>query len=312
MEEVVARVESVRAAVATVVVGQTRVVDEVLATLFAGGHVLLEGVPGLAKTLLARTLARALGLEFKRVQFTPDLLPADVVGTNIYDLGKGVFTLMKGPIFTQILLADEVNRTPPKTQAALLEAMEERQVTLDGRSLPLPDPFFVIATQNPLDHEGTYPLPEAQLDRFTMKVRVDLPSPAEEKEVYRRFLADGFASPEIPPVLGAADITAVRLALRGVHVEPKVIDYALAVCAATRSSRRVAAGASPRAGLMWLGVARAWAAMEGRAFLTPDDLKRLALPVFRHRLRLVAEAELDGVTPDRVVSEILERVDIPR
>jgi len=307
----VERVRVLRAAVARVVVGQDDVVEEVLCGLLAGGHVLLEGVPGLAKTLLARSLASALGLDFKRIQFTPDLMPADVVGTNIFDLGQGRFHLVRGPVFTQVLLADEVNRTPPKTQAALLEAMEERQVTLDGQSLPLPDPFFVIATQNPLDHEGTYPLPEAQLDRFMLKVTVPYPGPAEEREVYRRFLGD--ARPELPaPVLDAAALTALRASVRAVHVEDKVVDYCLALVAATRTSRAVQTGASPRAGLMWLQLAQARAAMEGRDFVIPDDLKRLALPVLRHRVRLGADAELEGKGPDRVVTGILERVDVPR
>ncbi len=311
MDAVVERIGALRSAIGEVVVGQANVVDEVLATLLAGGHVLLEGVPGLAKTLLARTLASALGLDFKRIQFTPDLMPADVVGTNIFDMAQGRFHLVRGPVFTQILLADEVNRTPPKTQAALLEAMEERQVTLDGNTLPLPDPFFVIATQNPLDHEGTYPLPEAQLDRFTMKVRVEYPSAAEEAQVYRRFLA-GTRVALPTPVIDLATLTGLRDAVGAVHVDDKVLAYALAVVSATRGARQLQSGASPRAGLMWLQVARAWAAMEGRAFVIPDDLKRMALPVLRHRLRLGADAELEGTGADGILSALIDRVDVPR
>ena len=306
--------EALRAAVGQVVVGQQRVVDEVLCALMSGGHVLLEGVPGVAKTLLARTLAASLDLQFRRVQFTPDLMPADVVGTKVFDLQKGVFHLEKGPVFTQVLLADEINRTPPKSQAALLEAMQERQVTIDGETHPLPSPFFVLATQNPLDHEGTYPLPEAQLDRFLMKVLVDYPAEPEELEVYRRFL-DGRleldAVSTVQPVPGAS-LDGMRAALGQVHVEEAVIGWGRQLIALTRSSRRLAIGASPRAGMALLAASRAHAALDGRAFVTPDDVKRMARPVLRHRLLVTPDAELDGQDADRVLTGLLESLDVPR
>ena len=313
--EIAARVSALRAALQPVIVGQTDPVDEVLAALLAGGHVLLEGLPGLAKTLLARSLAQALGLEFRRIQFTPDLMPTDVVGANIFDFGRGVFSLQKGPIFTQVLLADEINRTPPKTQAALLEAMEERQVTIDGVSHALDQPFFVIGTQNPIEHEGTYPLPEAQLDRFLMKVTIGYPAPDDEREVYRRFL-DGrlrlSSAPEpIPRVLTPGDLPRMRQSLLGIHVETPIVDYLLALVQATRVSPSLSGGASPRAGLALLAASRAWAAMEGRNFVIPDDVKRMAPPVLRHRLLPTPDAELEGRGAVETLAEILKQVPVP-
>ncbi len=307
---------AVRAALETVVVGQSRAIDEVLTALLAGGHVLLEGVPGVAKTLLARTLADALGLEFRRVQFTPDLMPADVTGTNVFDFHRGEFHLQRGPIFTQVLLADEINRTPPKTQSALLEAMAERQVTIDGVSHALVDPFFVIATQNPLEHEGTYPLPEAQLDRFLMKVFIGYPAAAEETTVYRHFLDGsldlGAPTRRVAPVLDRDALPALRRALGEIHVEDKILGYVRALAAATRESPRLACGASPRAGMALLACARAAAALDGRTFVIPDDVKRLAPPVLRHRLVPTAEAELEGRGADDVLGEILGELEVPR
>ena len=294
------------------VVGQSGVVTELLVTLLAGGHALLEGVPGLAKTLLARSLAAALGLPFRRVQFTPDLMPADVVGTNIFDLSSHTFRLQHGPVFTNVLLGDEINRTPPKTQAALLEAMEERQVTIDGVSHLLSEPFFVIATQNPLDHEGTWPLPEAQLDRFLMKVRVDYPAVNEEKEIYRRALGVAAKPDDVAPVLAPGELNAMRAAMRQVHVEDRVLDYLLAVVTATRKEPRLAAGASPRAGAALLSASRAWAALAGRAFVLPDDVKHLARPVLRHRLLPTPDAELEGQSGETILAGILGRVEVPR
>jgi MoxR-like ATPase len=310
VEAVAEHAAALRRALGLRLVGQDAVIDEVLAAWLSGGHVLLEGVPGLGKTLLARSLADAFGVAFRRIQFTPDLMPADVVGTRIFDLARSVFVTQRGPVFTEILLADEINRTPPKTQAALLEAMEERQVTLDGETLPLPEGFFVVATQNPLDHEGTYPLPEAQLDRFAMKVRVGYPSPEDELEVYRRFVSGATAT--VPRVSEPSVLGGLRQVVARVHVEEKVLQYALAVLRATRSSRRLIAGASPRAGQLWIGAARATAAMAGRAFVLPDDLKRVAPAVLRHRLRPTADAELDGVDGDTVVTEVLAGVPVPR
>jgi MoxR-like ATPase len=312
LDAVAQRADALRSSLSAVVVGQSEAVSELLVALLAGGHALLEGVPGLAKTLLARTLASALGLPFRRVQFTPDLMPADVIGTNIFDMGSNSFRLQHGPVFTQVLLGDEINRTPPKTQAALLEAMEERQVTIDGTTHTLDDPFFVIATQNPLDHEGTWPLPEAQLDRFLVKVRMGYPSADDEKSVYRRSLGEPARDKLVPVVLQPGELAAIRLALRGVHVEDRVLDYLYSVVAATRADPRLSAGASPRAGAGLLAAARVWAALDGRAFVLPDDVKRMIHPVLRHRLVPTPDAELEGQTTEAVLAGIVARVDIPR
>jgi MoxR-like ATPase len=312
LDAVAARADTLRTALAQVVVGQGDAVSELLVALLSGGHALLEGVPGLAKTLLARTLAAALGLPFRRVQFTPDLMPSDVIGTNIFDLATSSFRLQRGPVFTNVLLGDEINRSPPKTQAALLEAMEERQVTIDGHSYLLTEPFFVVATQNPLDHEGTWPLPEAQLDRFMVRVRMDYPAPADEKEVYRRSLGAAARPDDVKVVLAPGELAAIRLALRGVHVEERVLDYLLALIGATRRDPRLAAGASPRAGTALLAAARTWAALDGRAFVLPDDIKRMARPVLRHRLVPTPDAELEGATGEVVLSALLARIEVPR
>lgn len=310
------RIHLLRETLAAAVVGQTSAVDEVLTTLLAGGHILLEGVPGIAKTLLARSLAQALGLHFRRIQFTPDLMPSDVVGGSIFDFQRGQFKVQHGPIFTQVLLADEINRTPPKTQAALLEAMQERQVTIDGQSFGLADPFLVIATQNPLEHEGTYPLPEAQLDRFLMKVRMVYPAPQEEQEIYRRSLTGqvhlSTAPDPLPAVFGADELPALRRIVGAVHVEEPLLGYLLTLITATRKSPLLSSGASPRAGVGLLAAARAWAALEGRTFLIPDDIKRMALPVLRHRLILTPEAELESMDADRILATILNQVEVPR
>jgi MoxR-like ATPase len=307
---------TLRSALGEIVVGQRAPIDEILAALLAGGHVLLEGVPGVAKTLIARALAAALGLEFRRVQFTPDLMPADVTGTNVFDFNRSEFQLQRGPVFTQVLLADEINRTPPKTQAALLEAMAERQVTIDGTSYPLADPFFVIATQNPLEHEGTYPLPEAQLDRFLMKIVVGYPGEDEEVEIYRHFL-DGrldLAAQSTPlrTALPADALPGLRRALGSVVVDDKVLHYVRELVSSTRRSHHLAYGASPRAGMALIACARAWAAMEGRDFVIPDDVKRLAEPVLRHRLLPTAEAELEGRSAGDVLAALLEGIEVPR
>ncbi len=312
LEMVAARADALRAALATVVVGQPDAVSELLVALLAGGHALLEGVPGLAKTLLARTLAAALGLPFRRVQFTPDLMPADIVGTNVFDLATHTFRLQTGPIFTNVLLGDEINRAPPKTQAALLEAMEERQVTIDGVSHPLTEPFFVVATQNPLDHEGTWPLPEAQLDRFLVKVRVAYPAAADEKEVYRRSLGGAARPDAVSPVLAPDELPRIRAALGAVHVEERVLDYLLALVAGTRRDPRLSAGASPRAGTALLAAARVWAALDGRAFVLPDDIKRMAPPVLRHRLVPTPDAELEGQSGEAILAGLLARIEVPR
>ena len=306
----------VRAEVAKAVVGQDAVVSGLVIALLADGHVLLEGVPGVAKTLLVRSLAAALSLDTKRVQFTPDLMPGDVTGSLIYDARTAEFEFRKGPVFTNLLLADEINRTPPKTQAALLEAMEERQVSVDGVPRPLPEPFMVIATQNPVEYEGTYPLPEAQLDRFLVKLNVPLPGRDDEFGMLRRH-ADGFdprdlAGAGLRAVAGPAELAAGRAAAARVSVAPEVLSYIVDLCRATRSSPSVSLGASPRGATALLRTSRAWAWLSGRDFVTPDDVKALARPTLRHRLALRPEAELEGATTDAVLEGVLATVPVPR
>ncbi len=298
------------------VVGQALAVEQLLTALLCGGHVLLEGVPGVAKTLLAKALARALHLSFGRVQFTPDLMPADILGTSVYRAGSGTFELRRGPIFTEVLLADEINRTPPKTQAALLEAMEERQVTIDGERIPLAPGFFVVATQNPIEYEGTYPLPEAQTDRFLMKIRVGYPEPAEELELLRR-AAGGFDGHDLDaagvrPVLTREGLDGLRAKARGIPVAPELLDYVARLTRGSRQLPRARLGASPRAGVALLAAARARAALRDAAWLTPDDVKAVAPPVLRHRLVLRPEAELAGASPDELVAELLGSTPVPR
>jgi MoxR-like ATPase len=307
---------AVRAEVAKAVVGQDAVVSGLVIALIADGHVLLEGVPGVAKTLLVRSLAAALSLDTKRVQFTPDLMPGDVTGSLIYDARTAEFEFRKGPVFTNLLLADEINRTPPKTQAALLEAMEERQVSVDGLPRPLPDPFMVIATQNPVEYEGTYPLPEAQLDRFLVKLNVPLPGRDDEFGMLRRH-ADGFdprdlAAAGLRAVAGPTELAAGRAAAARVSVAPEVLSYIVDLCRATRSSPSVSLGASPRGATALLRTSRAWAWLSGRDFVTPDDVKALARPTLRHRLALRPEAELEGATTDAVLEGVLATVPVPR
>jgi MoxR-like ATPase len=297
-------------ALSSVVLGQSAVLADLLTTFLARGHVLLEGVPGVAKTLTARTMAKALGLSFSRIQFTPDLMPSDVVGTSIYR--DGAFHLSRGPVFTDVLVADEINRTPPKTQAALLEAMEERQVTIDGVTHGLGPHFFVVATQNPLELEGTYPLPEAQLDRFLMRVRVGYPAEGAEREMLATTHARAGAPVEVAPVVAAAELTALRLQAAQVKVEASVIDYVLKLVRATRESPRLKLGASPRAGQGLLAAAKARAALLARDYVTPDEVKAVAPSVLNHRLMLKAEAEVEGVSVDDVIARLLEQVPVPR
>lgn len=299
-----------------VVVGQTTLVQQLLVALLSGGHVILEGVPGTGKTLLVKVLAQLVRAEFRRIQLTPDILPADIIGTNIFDLNTRQFTLKKGPVFTQVLLADEINRTPPKTQSALLEAMEEQQVTLDGESLPLPELFWTIATQNPLEFEGTYPLPEAQLDRFLFKLVVDYPEPAAEKQMLLNRQA-GFQSKRIDlarlkPVTTVEDILLARQNVSAINVDEKILDYLLALVQRSRQHPDLALGASPRSAVAWLQTSKAYAWLNGKNFVTPDDVKAVAPPLLRHRLILKPEAQLDGLQIDAVIAALLNQVPVPR
>jgi len=305
--------QRVRAEVDKAVVGQAGTVTGLLVALLARGHVLLEGVPGVAKTLVVRSFSRALGLDTKRVQFTPDLMPGDVTGSLVYDARTGEFEFRRGPVFTNILLADEINRTPPKTQAALLEAMEERQVSSDGASLPLPDPFLVAATQNPIEHEGTYSLPEAQLDRFLMKLVVGMPERDAEVSVLRRH-ADGFSPRELTdlhPVVSAAEILAAQQAAGRVQVTDDVLGYVVDLARATRQSPSVQLGASPRASTALLAAAKAWAWLNGSSAVTPDHVQTMLIPVWRHRLQLRPDAEMEGVSADAVLTSVVQQTRVP-
>jgi MoxR-like ATPase len=315
-----AAVLAVREEVGKIVVGQDGTLSGLVTALLVGGHVLLEGVPGVAKTLLAKALAAALDLEFTRVQFTPDLMPSDVLGQVIFSstsaaAPSGGFHFREGPVFTNLLLADEINRTPPKTQAALLEAMEERQVSVEGQARPLPDPFIVVATQNPVEYEGTYPLPEAQLDRFLLKLQVGYPTAEQEQEVLHRHdqgLDPHDIASVVRPVATAADLAAGRAQVDQVLVEPQVLAYLVSLARATRESPSLSLGVSPRGTAMLLHAAKAWAWLTGRSFVTPDEVKAMAKPALRHRIQLRPEVELEGVTPDVVLDGLLATVPVPR
>jgi MoxR-like ATPase len=308
-------VSRIRDEISKVVVGQEKLVDRLLLALVTGGHILLEGVPGIAKTLSCNTFAKVLGLDFGRVSFTPDLLPADVVGTLVYSPKTGEFSPKKGPVFTNLFLADEINRAPAKVQSALLEAMQERQVTIGDKAYPLPQPFLVLATQNPLEQEGTYPLPEAQIDRFMFKCIVKTPSKDDERRIMRRF-AGMSAAPSASPVCTAEDVAKLRSALSGVYCDEKVEDYILDIIFATRSgtgeyTQYIQMGASPRATLALNLAARANALVNGRAYATPHDVKEVVYDVMRHRIILTYEAEAENITSDAVIGKILDTVPVP-
>lgn len=307
---------AIRQEVGKAIVGQERVIEQILVAILANGHVLLEGVPGIAKTLTVRALSKALALEYGRVQFTPDLMPSDVIGTNVFDPKTSEFVLRKGPIFVNVLLADEINRTPPKTQAALLEAMEERRVTIDGEPHPLPPPFIVFATQNPIDFEGTYPLPEAQQDRFLLKVLIEYPPENIEIDVLRRhhggFRPQSLEAAGIQPVVTSEQLAEMQAEVAAATVEDRIFAYIYQIVRATRQANDLLVGASPRAGIALLNGGKALAALRGRNFVIPDDVKDLALPVLRHRVILRPEAEVEGLTADRVLHSLIEAQVVPR
>ena len=308
--------EAIRNEVGKAVVGQDDVIDLMLTSLLVNGHILLEGVPGTAKTLLAQSFAASLSIKFGRIQFTPDLMPGDVLGTNLFNFQTNAFTLTKGPIFTELLLGDEINRAPPKTQAALLQAMNERVVTIDGHDYPLGDDFMVIATQNPIEQQGTYPLPEAQLDRFLFKIVIPHPSRDEEREIVRRH-GHRSAMPRLEEfglraVADSRTLAEVRDAVMRLHLSEELLDYIVDVVRGTREHASLDVGASTRSANMLASASRAYAALLGRDFVIPDDVKMLALPVLRHRVMLSASAEIEGLSADRIVSEILDRTAAPR
>jgi MoxR-like ATPase len=306
--------EKVRTAIGQVVVGQTDMLDQLMIALFTGGHVLLEGVPGIAKTLSANLLAQTIDAKFSRIQFTPDLMPADVVGTPVFNLKSSEFTFKQGPVFANIVLIDEINRAPAKTQSALFEVMEERQVTVDGTTYPMSAPFFVIATQNPIEQEGTYKLPEAQLDRFLFKINLKYPSLGEEQQILRRFAEDfdGKIRTQVKAVLKPKEIAAIRACVERVFIRLELLDYIAAIVHKTRDHTDLFLGASPRASLSIMKAAKAAAALIGRNFVTPDDIRMVSYPVLNHRIILTPEREMEGLTTKEVIDEIVKGVEVPR
>lgn len=316
LKYVPATIEHIRTELRKTVVGQDEIIEQILVAILAEGHALIEGVPGTAKTLIVKTLARIINADFSRIQFTPDLMPSDIIGTNVFNFGTSEFTLRKGPIFTDILLADEINRTPPKTQSALLESMEERQATIDGERHQLSSLFTVLATENPIEYEGTYPLPEAQLDRFLLKILIDYPTVEAEREIVMRwdegFNARKLEEVSIEPLPFADTIAQCRAEVRNLKMEPGVQNFTVEIVRRTRNHPSVLYGASPRASVALLLCSKAFAAIRNREFPTPDDVRDVARPVLRHRLALRAEAELDGATTDAVINDILQSVEVPR
>src|SRR5436190_11624354 len=315
-EYVSATVAHIQHELRKVIVGQDEPIEQILVALLAEGHALIEGVPGTAKTFTVKTLSRILNAGFGRIQYTPDLMPSDITGTNVFNMSTSTFSLRRGPVFTDLLLADEINRTPPKTQAALLEAMEERQVTIDGETYPLSPLFTVLATENPIEYEGTYPLPEAQLDRFLLKILLSYPSADEEHQVIARwdegFNARRLDQVEITPLAEADAISHCRAEIRNMRVEPGVQRYIVDIIRRTRDHAAAHYGPTPRAAVALLLCSKALSAIRGRDFTTPDDVRDMARPVVRHRLTLRAEAELDGATPDSVIADILQTAEVPR
>ncbi len=307
---------NLREAIDKIIIGQSDIVQQLLVALLSGGHVIIEGVPGTGKTLLVKVLSQLIAADFRRIQLTPDILPSDILGTNIFDLNTRSFSLKRGPVFTEILLADEINRTPPKTQSALLEAMEEQQVTLDGETIELPPLFWVVATQNSLEFEGTYPLPEAQLDRFLFKLVIDYPERAAEKQMLQNaqagFKAKRIDLEQLQSVATVEDISAWREQVQQVQVEENILDYLLSLIEQTRQHSDLALGASPRSAVAWLQAAKAHSWLLEKNYVTPDDVKEVALPLLRHRLILQPEAQLDGVEIETAINSILKQVPVPR
>ena len=317
MENIVQTVfEKIKQEAQKIIVGQEELFQLVVVSLFSGGHVLLEGVPGTAKTLIAKTLAMVVSGKFSRVQFTPDLMPSDIVGTSVYDLTTNQFNLKHGPVFTNVLLADEINRSPAKTQSALLECMEERQVSIDGMRHGLPLPFIVLATQNPIEYEGTYPLPEAQLDRFLFKLRVDYPGPEAETQIlvnyHHGFNATRLDAVGVESVIDSASLQECQEMIQTVTVEDSIFSYIVNLAEASRKSNELVLGGSPRASIALLLASKTYAALQGRDYILPDDVKCLAPHVYRHRILLKPDAEIEGLTPDDVIDRLLAEVEIPR
>ena len=308
--------QALRAEISKAFVGQADVVNDLTVSLLAGGHVLLEGVPGLGKTLLVKALSRAIGGEFSRVQFTPDLMPSDVSGHAVYEPATESFRIRRGPVFTNLLLADEINRAPAKTQAALLEVMQEGQVTIEGTASPLEPPFMVVATQNPVEHEGTYPLPEAQLDRFLLKVLIDYPDEKHESDIVSAAtgnrVGDGLYVDDLRPVMSSAQIVAAQQKTAGITVDPVVLDYAVRITRQTREASGIRMGAGPRGTISIIRAARAAAVLSGRDFVTPDDVRQVCIPALRHRIALAPELEIESYKPDDILAELLKDVDAPR
>lgn len=307
-------VNRIKSAIGEVIIGQTDIVEQLVAALLANGHVLIEGVPGVAKTLMAKLIARTMEIPFSRIQFTPDLMPSDVVGTSVFNPADAKFEFRPGPVFSGIVLIDEINRSPAKTQSALFEVMEERQVTIDGRTHQMQHPFMVLATQNPVEHEGTYRLPEAQLDRFLFKVEVPYPSLEEEVGILQAHHQShrGDLLADVRPVLTATEVIALQETIRALHVEDRLIRFIASIVTATREDKSISLGASPRASIAVLNASKAIAGMRGRDFVTPEDIIFVALPVLRHRITLTPEREMEGVLPDEVIRQLLKSIEIPR
>lgn len=307
-------VTSIRTEIKKIIVGQDEMVKLIIAALLADGHVLIEGVPGVAKTLTAKLVAKSLNVDFSRIQFTPDLMPSDVLGTPVFNPREAIFEFRRGPVFSNIILIDEINRAPAKTQSALFEIMEERQATVDGRTYPMDDPFMVLATQNPIEHEGTYRLPEAQLDRFLFKILVPYPSEQQEVEILTQFHQLGTAKPvdAIRPVLNAEKISSLRRQVKSLFAEEKLLQFIARIVQQTRNHKSIYLGASPRASLAIMNAAKAIAAMQARDFLTPEDILEVVAPVLRHRIILAPDKEMEGVTEDEVIKQILQGMEIPR